>query len=147
MEENHSAYKQRNGSTVSSTGDETPRAGHGGGWNGPRRDSGEVEEGESGHRRKNSRLGFVHESGEGRESHSDQTGHRDLNGTSSNKGKERTTNAVSETLPSTALSPLDLTQDKPSPTANVPTSTNQPKEGTGLGIALPGHKTADTELR
>lgn len=141
MEENHSGYKSRTGSTVSSTGDETPRAGHGGGWGGPRRDSSEIGEGETSHRRKNSRLGFVDEGEEGRDTNAEPRGN------ASNKGKDRAPEAVSETLPSTALSPPGLPHDKSSPTANVPTSANQLDGCAGLGIDFLDRKTANSAPR
>lgn len=135
MEENPSGYKPRTGSVVSSTGDETPRAGHGGGWGGPRRDSAELEEGETKHRRKNSRLDFVDESEEGGDTMVGQA--RDENGNSvpSTKGKERAFE-VTETLPSTSLSPSDL----------LPSETDT-EEGTGLGIDIPTKKVANSETR
>lgn len=139
MEENPSGYKPRTGSTVSNAGDETPRAGHGGGWNGSRRDSGDIDERETGHRRKNSRLGFVDESEERMETADE------VDGATSYKGKERAPETVTETLPSTSLS-----SDSPiikGDSTSGPTSSDQTERATGLGIDLQENGAHNNESR
>lgn len=117
------SYTAKSGSLSGGSGDDTPRAGHGGGWGTGRRDSGESDAGVGKHRRKDSQLAFLDEVQEAYETHNEQKLYSEMNELISNKGKERAIGSDTETLPSTSLSTSDL-------------STTQETPSYGLGIDL-----------
>lgn len=109
MEENSNGYKARAGSLVGGSGDDTPKAGHGGGWNTGRRGSGEGGVGGDGkHKRKDSQLALLDEIEEGHGIYKGEKINSEMNELMSFKGKERAVAPDAETLPSTSLSTSDI---------------------------------------